>query len=311
MKKIISSIVASVMLLANAEAQTAEQLPYGYRHTIEFSMGHSRNIATYGFLPDKGLSVCAADRGFDFQLRYSLFFTKHWGAYATMTAAGYPTSADATERAMERDGRYTYTNEVRYDYECFVDDYDDGGSASSLWLMAGGVYRYDIKRWSFRGRLGLGFGDIRPRGAEYIQEDKLTSQHRPIDAKYVKEIAIDGGTSDKSQRFLNHTHNHTFAIAPSLQVTFTPRHHMFFSAEVGFIGNIGKQHMRIRTYNVEMIDPDSDKPAMFPIYGMGEYGEAVYNRAEMISVEHHKLNPGQFMTFNLGIGWNIGWNSNR
>lgn len=299
-----------MLFLANAEAQTVEQLPYGYRHTIEFSMGHSRNLATYGFLPDKGLSVTAADRGFDFQMRYSLFFTKHWGAYTSMIAAGYPVSADATERAMGRDGRHTYTNEVRYDYECFVNDYDDGGGASSLWLMAGGVYRYDIKRWSFRGRLGIGVGDIRPRGAVYIQEDNYSSQHRPLDAQYVKEIYIDGGTSDKSIVYNDHTHNHTFAIAPSLQVTFTPRHHMFFSAEVGLIGNIGKQPMRIRTYNVEKITEEHYHSVLYPIFCPGEYGEPEYSRTEMISVEHHKINPGQFLTLNLGIGWNIGWNRN-
>lgn len=85
---------------------------------------------------------------------------------------------------------------------------------------------------------------------------------------------------------------------------------MFFSAEVGLIGNIGKQPMRIRTYNVEKITEEDYHSVLYPIFGPGEYGEPEYSRTEMISVEHHKINPGQFLTLNLGIGWNIGWNRN-
>lgn len=313
MNKRIITAVACLMFIACALAQTADQLPYGYRHTIELSMGHSRNLVSYNGIPDKGLSVCASDRGFDFQLRYSLFFTQHWGAYASIALANYPVSAGKTEQALERDGRYTYINEERYDYTCFADEYDDSGGSNADWYFVGGVYRYDLKRWSFRGRLGVGRGYITPQCATYLRFDKSADLSKPVNVDDVKQIVIDGSSDVKDNWNMKRHHTKTVAVAPSLQVTFTPRHHMFFSAEVGFIRNIGKQSMRIRTFDVKE-GPDMDPLSQLTYHMLlGDLWLYVhqYERTKLVSTETHRLNPGQFVTFNLGIGWNIGWNRNK
>lgn len=313
MNKRIITTVACLMFIACALAQTADQLPYGYRHTIELSMGHSRNLVSYNGILDKGLSVCASDRGFDFQLRYSLFFTQHWGAYASIALANYPVSAGKTEQALERDGRYTFINEERYDYTCFADEYDDSGGSNADWYFVGGVYRYDLKRWSFRGRLGVGRGYITPQCATYLRFDKSADLSKPVNVDDVKQIVIDGSSDVKDNWNMKRHHTKTVAVAPSLQVTFTPRHHMFFSAEVGFIGNIGKQSMRIRTFDVKE-DPDMDPLSQLTYHMLlGDLWLYVpqYERTKIVSTETHRLNPGQFVTLNLGIGWNIGWNRNK
>ena len=312
MNKRIITAVACLMFIACALAQTADQLPYGYRHTIELSMGHSRNLVSYNGIPDKGLSVCASDRGFDFQLRYSLFFTQHWGAYASIALANYPVSAGKTEQALERDGRYTYINEERYSYMCFDNEYDDSGGSNADWYFVGGVYRYDIKRWSFRGRLGIGRGYITPQCATYLRFDKPADLSKPVNADDVKQIIIDGSSDVKDSWNMKRHHTKTVAVAPSLQVTFTPRHHMFFSAEVGFIGNIGKQPMRIRTFNTSTELNEyvkEENPSIITTDDFFNY--CSYRRTKLSDSEYHRLNPGQFVTFNLGIGWNIGWNRNK
>lgn len=279
--------------LSAQETQSDPPVAYGYSYTIEAAFGNVRNLKSYAQLPDQGIALLNhADLGADLSLRYTQFFTRHWGAYAQLDAfflEGY--SLDMQEPLSEC---YNHgSKEVRITYD--FDDLSQGISSSHGMYLFGAVYRYDIGKWSFRPRLGIG----------------KIHQHSQQNGFYVVDTHTEHdyeqytlSTTDRDGRYVRRFN--AFAYAPSIQITFTPRLHFFFWTELQWTGTIGYLYQQTRIAQYRATEPQDWQPESdqyFYIYGPTEYVKKVGEHRERVQM-------GNFLQFRIGIGWNIGRNRN-
>lgn len=270
-------------------------LEYAYNHTIDFQLGTGANLTDYSQLPDEGVALFGHKSwGFELDFRYTQFFTRHWGAFAQLGFFSLGTS----------DGQLvnTLSNFYYHNGQKVLAPYDDwcgvfGNSYGSAYIlsMVGAAYRYDIGRWSFRPRLGLG----------------INWQGHPTSYYYI----IDTNTPDLYEEVELHTENHAghsrvvpgFAYSPSFQITFSTCSHFFLSAEMQWIGTIGHvyQHTIAKQWH-------TDEPQDWQPYE--DYGYIINCPTHFIqTTDDHRdrLQMGNFIQFRFGIGWNIGWNRNE
>lgn len=283
--------------VVNAWAQEKEEqdppLTYGYNHTIELSMGTGRNLKSYSQLPDQGIALFGHDTwGLDIDFRYSYFFSRHWGAYVQLEALNLGTYSDAMEPALSR--HYNLEDkEVRINDDCNI-GYDIG-SAYGMYLL-GCVYRYDIGRWSFRPRLGMGV--IRQRDEIALYDVVDTKTYHNIERVELYTTQHNGKCRDRYS---------AFAYTPSLQVTISPRRHFFFSAEVQWTGTIGHLYQRTIANEYYAEEPLDEKPDEWGYYHNNSHLEFVKKTDDHMD----RLQMGNFLHFRLGVGWNIGHNRNE
>lgn len=268
-------------------------IAYGYNHTIEAMAGNVQNLKSYAQLPDQGIALLNHDDlGANLSLRYSHFFTRHWGAYAQLDAfflEGYSLDMQAPLSECYNHG----SKEVRI--TCDFDDLSQGISSSHGMYLFGAVYRYDIGKWSFRSRVGIG----------KIHQHSSRSRFYVVDTHAEHDYEqFTLSTTDSDGRFVRRLN--AFAYAPAIQITFTPRRHFFFSTELQWTGTIGHfyQQTRIDQYRTtEPQDWQAESDQYFYIVGPSEYVKRVGMHSERVQM-------GNFLQFRIGIGWNIGHNRN-
>lgn len=261
-------------------------LPYGYNNTVEGGFGiMSGNLKSYDNMEDKGIALFGKGDGISFRpsvsLRYSRFLTRHWGAFFQFK--------------FESDRRSPYALVDYYaDRQPGVYEYDSWwkiGTANSV-LMLGAVYRHDFGRWSLRPRIGAGVGEL---GNSYVffsrieEIDQVTVlQHR------YKFMLSDSNGNDKD-------YPHVFSYGTSLQLTYTPRCHLFFFVEGDWTGTIGHVYQKVTSedYKVRSAFKDTQFYREFeePIEGS-------------LTTHLTRVSAGHRLSFRLGAGWNIGWNRN-
>lgn len=279
-------------------------LEYAYDHTLEIQLGTGANLNDYSQLPDQGIALFGSDIwGFDFNFRYTRFFSRHWGAYAQLNALALNADNDYLEQPLRQ--HYNHGGkEVRMDNcwedECF--NFGLAGDCGSDYVtgLLGVTYRYDAGRWSFRPRLGLGL---------LLQSDSS------YDGFYV----IDTNTQDTYEwvKFTfedrpGHAYHSipAFAYSPAFQLTFSTSNHFFISAEVQWMGTIGHayQHTVSEQFRTELPqDWDWDS-----FHSNG--GFCLRNPSHFVQkTDDHRdrLQMGNFIQFRIGVGFNIGHNRNE
>jgi len=257
-------------------------LPYAYRNTLEISIGNARNLKSYSKLVDGGLSQAGANTaGIDFTARYSFFPSRHWGGFIQAEATPYA----ITDSELEYATRHYYDNKPEPSDQL----YWNGGNMSSSYgtFLLGGVYRYDISRWSFRGRVGAG---LRRQSNESFSCRTLN--------------IYSGDEYGHAKDYFR-----AFAYNTSLQCCFTPRRHFFFLAEASWTGTIGHLFQYTEEYQITHgsfndIVEDPHSPTGYVYAGIPE---ANYER---ISCKRQRISMGNFLNIRFGIGWNIGHNRN-
>lgn len=310
----------SVSFLLPVQAQEEESdppLPYAYRNTIEVSLGNARNLNKYGKLIDKGISQAGAEEaGIDMTFRYTRFIDRHWGFYTHAEFTSFLTTETEVEPALKahylKQGRTL--ERLNYYYWDTDGSYSDYGT-----FLAGTVYRYDIGRWSFRGRIGAGLRLLNTEGFSIIctpsdasnpnttEEASSTFSSNNTQVAKQEELYFYTGKSDGSDG--NHR---AFAYNGSLQCCFTPRRHLFFQAEISLTGTIGHlfQFSEIRERNTYCgpylaVDPISPTG-----YAYVQGGESVDVQSQLISRQRQRISMGNFLNIRFGVGWNIGRNHN-
>lgn len=262
---------------------------YDYRHTIEYTVGNVQNLKSYPRLPDQGIALLCHDaEDADLSLRYSCFFTRHWGAYAQLDAfflEGY-------DRYMLEPLSQHYnqgSKEVRITYN--FDD-DCGISSSHGMYLFGAVYRYDVGRWSFRPRLGVGKIHQHSHSTLFYVVD--TSTEYDYEEYTLSTTDRDG---KRASRF------NAFAYAPALQITFTsPRRRFFLSAELQWTGTIGHFYQNTKVNQWRATEPQDWQPQNDGYYYINSTSDFV----KKVEEHRERVQMGNFLQFRFGMGWNIG-----
>lgn len=264
------SVTLSVIFPTGLNAQKNSHLPYAFGHTIETSMGWACCIdgpygATHNIL----------NSGIDYNLRYTYFWGRHFGAYAQFGINSLGTDRSRYFNSLDRN--YSYTA-AKY------------GSASPseayVNLMIGGAYRYDFGRWSLRPRLGIG----------YVSYDTNTYSY----------YRFSSPDSNPEKVFVNDSF--TFAdrlgIGAHLQLTYTVGDHFFFMAEISGLFVPGTFTDRTTIYVTEKTVPENWVEALI------ETVSENYIVTERIHESQTRRKIGDCVSIRIGIGWNIGFNRN-
>lgn len=282
--------------------------PYAYNSTLEVSVGSSRNLHIADGLADHGMALFGThDRGFDLMFRFSHFVTPHWGVYAMLQNSIIATeSCDIEDNMNSRLRNHNDPGTYSLYESCGWHDYSvDYGR-----YILGAVYRYESGPWSIRPRLGIGLATIDADSKfDYYYHNPSTLMSDGT-YQYVKtwlECNPDANFSAGGNTQLS------FAYHTSLQLTLTPRRHMFFSFETAFTGIVGKIAHNTETTVMRLKqDPEDTRDPSFLvgeinsgyIYPAGEFSHG--ERIEKLPVEHRKVRIGDILNFNFGVGWNFG-----
>lgn len=311
MKTIYHHTLLALLLMASSVTQAwaydkdeDPPLEYAYGHTLEIQFGTGRNLNDYSQLPDQGIALFGSDIwGFDLNMRYTNFFSRHWGAYAQfnilLLSASYNHVKTPLSQHYNHDGKEVYMPNRWLD-KCFSCGLADDIGSDCITGLVGVAYRYDVGRWSLRPRFGLGL---------------LCKYDSGNSGFYV----VDTNTPDTYEWVrltLEDRPGHTppsipaFAYSPALQLTFSTSNHFFISAEVQWMGTIGHayQHTVSEQFRTELPqDWDWDS-----FHSNG--GFCLRNPSHFVQkTDDHRdrLQMGNFIQFRIGVGFNIGHNRNE
>jgi len=299
MKKILYTIsVVAAILVAATSSASAQNLEYAYGHSIEILGGWAGTPFTVNVDARKATSIAC---GADFGGRYTYFFGKHFGIYGQLMLAG----TDANERNY-----YSTVNKAdgnKYSYNPYSSYVQESNSYSPT-MTAGAAFRYDKGKLSVRPRVGVGFAIYdNDCDGTYIRYDR--NDHTTPGSYYYtiyREPSYDYIVSDYSSNTV--CDMPTFLVQASLQLTYTIRTHFYFSAEAGCnymtapMEKVRGYYDAVSAYNPETwVDAVADS----------DYKDVVvpdYNHPHETST---MTRVGSLLYFNIGVGWNIGWNRNE
>jgi len=274
-----------VLIPANVWAEEEEEAPrqiaYAGKYSLEFQIGSSQNLKGYSKLPDDGAAVLGAGvlqtmvGG-----RLTMFQDKHWGYFMEFYFSMRTTDNEQLYKKYKNLGIRNYDGSAAEKHCYMVDDIGSGN------LMLGAMYRYDISRWSFRPRFGMGWRSFQDaeNGVVFDQKNSL-SEHTYHE--YMSSLENRSKTSA-------HAYN-AFVYSPGVQVCFTPHNRMFFHLDFSWMGTLSKLY-QVNSYQVinerETIDTE---------------GRFYWKQTEYPAETHRqRVSMGNFLNIRLGIGWNIG-----
>ena len=254
----------------HAEAQTKSLLPYGYGHTLEMSAGPAGIVN--GLRP--GMSKGYSAGGFDFNMRYSYFFGRHFGAYVGINVSEFSLGTDKLFGGL--DGSYIYKSTKSV----------SGLNESEGGISVGGVYRYDFGRFSLRPRIGIGYIGYSSTDYHYY---KFRTDRPDKDPEHIY-------VSGSSKAFMS--------IEASLQLMLSVSRHFFFSLEAGGRALPGRYSVESTVYDTRTRAPETWKQALL------ETNLDRHIDTALMSKETDRIPLGGTLYARIGLGWNIGVNRN-
>lgn len=288
---------AAVMLLVSANLQAGPRrfgTPQEYAYGSSIDMQAGLVGMPFNYIGEVRTANGMSGGG-EFQLRYTYFPGRHWGAFASWSYDGGLSDPRPFFSVVNRaDGDMYKYSQDRSNWM------DEAMGYRVNTLIAGVCYRYDTGQWSIRPRLGIGAAYSELSSTPFVRMDRETDQ--PLKQYCFSEVApkedfyADGDYS---------TH-WGFAAYAGLQATYTFRHHFYLSLECGF-----KAFTSAMKYSRMEYD-------FVPAYHPDNWPEAVAQdqlrnswEVDMDSCVTSRANrPWALLNINFGIGWNIGWNRN-
>lgn len=292
--RILLISVAALLFSAAANAEEGSgktNIKYGYPMALELQGGFTGLPFTVKGEKTRAMGLST---GGDFTIRFSYFMHKHWGLFASGSVDEVACGAERYFGTVNKaDGdKYRYSN----------------GSYMNLLsnsLVLGAVYRYDFGQCSLRPRLGVGVANYQLRDHSYYRTPRNDDSALPELFRYTVTAPQKDYLPVNGQNWV--TYGVGLATYAGCQLCYTIRRHFFFAVELGLksVFPVGL------TYS-------SSAYKAYQAYNPSNWTEAVvtYNERDSYNFEEDaflKVNqtlPRFMFNFNIGIGWNIGWNRN-
>ena len=290
----------TLLLAAPVYAQSYSEVPQEYAYGSSVDLQGGLSVMPYSISGDKRKAVGGATGG-NFQARYSYFFHKHWGIFASFSYTeadfGQKEYFGTVNRADGGAYRYKTLPESGF-YESYESRrrYNEYSAAAAL--QVGVAYRYDFGHWSLRPMVGVGFGSYDAQTVAYKRTPRNGSVPTAVSYR-VSRSALD---------YLDETEHYESSIcavlSASLQLTYTFSRHFYISAECGFRSFPNERRYERVEYRFRTaFDPSNWAESV----AMSELeGKYVIDKDTGVSENVHM--PCNFLVFNFGIGWNLGRN---
>lgn len=290
----------TLLLAAPVYAQSYSEIPQEYAYGSSVDVQGGLSVMPYSISGDRRTAVGGATGG-NFQARYSYFFHKHWGIFASLSY----TEADFDQKeyfgTVNRadGGLYRYKSLKQIDV---VDTYNYNqkynGFTEGVALQVGLAYRYDFGHWSLRPMAGVGFGSYSAQTVAYKRTPRNGSVPTAISYR-VTRSALD--YMDDTEQYGS---NISAVLSASLQLTYTFSRHFYVSAECGFRSFPNANRYEKIEYKFKTaFDPSNWAESV----AMSELeGKYVIDKSSGVSKSMRM--PFNHFNFNIGIGWNLGRN---
>lgn len=294
MKKYLS-ILAVLGLLPLAAAAQGQNTGKTFSHAIDFSFGCS--IQPYSWAGDactaKGASI-----GSDISLRYTCFFSEHWGAFlniGAMDANSYDAEFFGVVNKADG-GKYLYRFNSGYSYSMEF----------PFMLSAGAAYRMYAGPFTFIPRAGIGVTTLDVRDFSYERRSRDGSKG-PEYYNYGitgKEGGVDY-LIDANEGYILPS---PLIITADLQIAYRSDRRVYGFIQPGLVWAMGKYTMgHDHTASVKKYAPSNWVEAV--AYRDATDQWMVDESSKEAFSEDRKYAP--IFSINIGIGVNLGRLSNR
>ncbi|MCX4337126.1 MAG: outer membrane beta-barrel protein [Bacteroidales bacterium] len=276
MKKLSATLIATLCLwtlgILTSQilyAQTRSHLEYAFGHVIETSLGCAFTCNDNGFVP-----------GPELNLRYTYYWGKHFGVYGHIGGSISPKSVTSTFSKL--DDSYNYAP-LQYRNKKIRESYQS--------IVAGLAYRLDFGAWSFRPRIGLGYGEYKCKDYSYYRISSAS-------------------TSDTPERVVIQTKRPNSSIPgnvcfnANIQMAYSPTNHFFIFAEISGTVIPGIVNVCESIYTTESLTSDNWFEGFVNLF------YEPYRVKELIRQDETQRQIGGTVSLRFGIGWNIGLNRN-
>ena len=282
MKRSLLVALLSVMTVA-AGAQKHEFS----RNAIDIGMG-----ATFSYIDmPEYMGKKAFATGADFGLRYSRYFTKEWGAFLQGEIKG-----NSSPSALYFSKLETLENN-QYTYEGFKTGPESPGRLF-YGIFAGGVYKYDIGRWSFIPRVGLGVTEYHSKNNRYYRI--------PANGEENKRQAVIIGRYDGE--YVSSDSQVLPAIKAGMQFKYAVGEHFNIGADLDLTMFMSNYECAVRTYNTSYDPVIKDIASVIINMLLFMIPSAViedYKTTDLVSEIHsHKRIP-PVTSVQFSIGWDF------
>lgn len=276
------------------DEEMSVSLAYAYPTTVELSLGYAG--APYQVNGDAGRAFGMMN-GVSAFFRFTGMFTKHFGGFFQIGVSGGNASDLGYFGTLNRaDGdKYRYGGEGP-DFEYLP------------MLLAGPMVRFDFNRLSIRPRVGMGVTWFSTYENSYYRIGR-DADYRTAPATYfhnyyshpANDYLVENG-SYSDNYFIP-----SFVVAPSLQLTYTPKTHFFLSFEAGY--NIATRKMAKTIYRAESVDAYNPETFVEELYLSDRIGTWMEGPSSIVDKIEGRIADSFYLNF--GIGWNIGHNRNQ
>lgn len=279
MKRIIL-ISTFATICASIFAQNIEPA----KNTID--MGTGATLGTVKIFEHKGQEAFAT--GIDFSLRYTRFLDRNWGAFV---------QGDLAYNSVPRNtyfGKVSTLDANRYTYNWFKTGSTTQGR-SYTGLFAGGVFRYDIKRWSLRPRIGMGAAWYNMKYSRYYRT--------PVNGDDTERQAILVLPSeDEGKASLIRT---IPAGKVGMQFKYSITDYFHLGADIDFTLFMSRHEYTVRTYSTKKKEQGLDDViAGLLTLGLSTLSED-YMTTDLISETHTDALLAPITSINFSLGWDF------
>ena len=274
-----------------SKSRTKADLRYAYGSTIDLQLGYS--LMPYS-VAGEARNACGASSGTVFQMRYTYFFGKRFGAFASY-------SFDQGDAPFEQYlGQVNRADGAIYKYEGVY--YSDAMNYFANSFFVGVAYRYDFGRWSLRPRVGIGVTNFDMSAfcySTYSRQDETPVSYHSYSIISDRKDYMKSGSSVPDLNCL--------AGYAGVQITYSVASHFFLSFEVS-----------AKCYNNRKLDFQHTVKQYKPAYNPSNWSEALvyYDLRDSVVPDDSSAKtvssrlPYAIFDASVGIGWNIGWNRN-
>lgn len=217
MKKIALMFAAFMTMAGTAAAQD---------HYFEFAGGAS--MAPFSCTGNAGTAHGTATGG-NVNIRYTCFFSEHWGAFAKIGSC-YAGAAD-----REYFGALNQADGGKYLYRFNRGNYDSGFEGA---LTIGAAYRMEIGQFSIIPSAGIGVGSLSAANFSFERRSRDGStgpeyfSYRPVGKDVSEDYLID--------RYPTYEYPSPFIISADLQLTYGINNTVYFFVQPGFLWSPAK-----------------------------------------------------------------------
>ncbi len=249
-------------------------------------IGTGATLGTVKIFEHKGQNAFAT--GIDFSLRYTRFFDRHWGAFI---------QGDLAFNSAPRNayfGKVKALDGNRYAYNWFKTGSTTQGRSYSG-VFVGGTFRYDIRRWSLRPRMGIGVTGYNLKYSRYYRTPTNGDDTQ-------RQAVMVLPSTDEGKASFTRTMP-AGKVGMQFKYSITDCFHL--GADIDFTFFMSRHEYTVRTYSTKKKEQGLDDViAGILTLGLSTLSED-YMTTDLINETHTVALPSPITSIKFSLGWDF------